>query len=76
MFWIDECDEKTWELAGGIINNAEHVPMKPTYLKLGYAETRFLGPSRPPTENERRLFTDLDEMKTRLLAPDSYLEAL
>jgi hypothetical protein len=76
MIWIDECDERIWELAGGIINNAEHVPMLPTFLKLGYAESRFLGPGRPTTENEEKVFNDIDSMSAQLLAPDSYLEAL
>lgn len=76
MIWIDECDERIWELAGGIINNAEHVPMLPMFLKLGYVESRFLGPGRLTTENEEKVFNDIESMNTRLLAPDSYLEAL
>jgi hypothetical protein len=76
MIWIDECDDGIWELGGGIINNAEHVPMLPTFLKLGYAENRFLGPGRPTTENEEKVFNDIDSMSPRLIAPNSYLEAL
>lgn len=76
MIWVDECDEAVWDLAAGIINNAEHVPMTSAYLKLGYAENRFLGPGKPPTENEQKVFNDIDRMSAHLLAPDDYLKSL
>lgn len=76
MIWVDECDEGMWALAGGIINNAEHVPMMPTYLNLGYAEGRFLGPEKQPTENEKSVFDDINDMSPLLLSPASYLDAL
>jgi hypothetical protein len=73
-FWIDEEQgSEKWQLAGGITNNAEHVVMLPIYLSLGCPKHRFLGASRPPTDQERRVIADLVEMSPNLSTPDGYL---
>lgn len=69
--WAD--DDEEWDLAGGIINNAEHVPMLRTFLSLGYSEADFLGPSmRPYSAREQRVFDDLEKLQEVLLTPREY----
>lgn len=70
--WADEEDDETWNLAGGIVNNAEHVPMLPTFISLGYAETQFLGPSCPYNVREIRVFEDIAKLRPVLFDPRSY----
>jgi hypothetical protein len=68
--WAD--DDETWNLAGGIINNAEHVPMLPIFNSLGYAEHEFLGPAASHTARELRVFEDIEKLKQSLLTPRQY----
>ncbi len=73
--WEDPQSEK-WPLAEGITNNADHLVMLPIYLSLGYSEDRFLGPTRPLSERERRVAEDLKGMAMDLCTPDGYLTHL
>jgi len=68
--WAD--DDETWNLAGGIINNAEHVPMLGTFISLGYPESEFLGPSGPYTARELDTFDDIARLGLSLTDPASY----
>jgi hypothetical protein len=72
-FWIDKNEVDKWKLAGGIINLADHVVMRPIYLSFGYSEDRFTGPTRPLTEREKRVAKDVEEMGAELLTPGGYL---
>jgi hypothetical protein len=72
--WAD--DDETWDLAGGIINNAEHVPMLPTFISLGYPEAEFLGPSRPHSVRELHVFEDIAKLRPWLFTPVNYGSAV
>src|SRR6266487_5395745 len=74
-FWMEENASK-WRLAKGIINLADHIVMQPIYLSLGYAAERFVGPSRPLGELERRVADDLQQIAANLTTPDGYLTHL
>ncbi|SRR6266496_4628599 len=64
-FRIWEDDDEKWNLAAGIINNADHPVMLPIFLALGYEERQFLGSSRTLTTSEERVHQGV-----RVLAPD------
>ncbi|HZE57304.1 MAG TPA: hypothetical protein VE031_05580 [Chthoniobacterales bacterium] len=72
--WAD--DDETWNLAGGIINNAEHVPMLRTFISLGYPESEFLGPSGPYTVRELDTFEDIANLSPCLIDPTNYALAV
>jgi hypothetical protein len=72
--WAD--DDATWNLAGGIINNAQHVSMLPTFLSLGYSEHEFLGPTRPHSSRELRVLQEINSLKPLLLAPEDHARAV
>ncbi|HSV62339.1 MAG TPA: hypothetical protein VLH83_03245 [Chthoniobacterales bacterium] len=72
--WAD--DDETWNLAGGIINNAEHVPMLRTFISFGYPESEFLGPSGPYSVRELDTFDDIAGLSSRLIEPASYALAV
>lgn len=71
-FWIQSKGDKH-RLAGGIINNADHVVMRPIYLSFGYAEDRFLGPSQSHSDREKRVLGDIEQMGNDLLTPNGYI---
>jgi hypothetical protein len=75
-FWIDKHASEKWRLAKGITNLADHVAMLPIYVSLGYSAERFLGPSRPLNERERRVDADLKEMGESLKTPQGYLDCV
>lgn len=72
-FWIPPTRSDKSRLAGGIINIADHVVMRPTYLSFGYSEDRFLGPTRPLTDREKRVKGDVERMAAELFTPAGYL---
>lgn len=61
-YWI-QGDDYMFERAGWIINYAEHFPMKPLFLRLGYSERKFLGKSEEPPDEEKQ--DDFDYLKAR-----------
>jgi hypothetical protein len=65
-FCIHAKDVRQWKLAGGIINNADHPVMLPTFTSFGYSEDRFRGPPQPLTPLERRVHEDLKKLETEL----------
>jgi hypothetical protein len=66
-----------WNLAGGIINKADHPVMLPTFTSFGYSEERFLGPSRRSrTALEQRVHEDLEQLKSELFSPERYGRAI
>jgi hypothetical protein len=69
-------DDEAWQLAGGLINNADHIIMLPIFATLGYAESEFLGPSGPHTTRELRLFEEIEKLRPSLLTPRGYASAL
>ena len=67
-FEFSPCDHDTLKLAKGIKNNAEHVPMLPIFLSLGYREAEFLRPWQIEyTTREQQVFEDLEKLKPLLL---------
>jgi hypothetical protein len=73
-FWINEVQgSDKWALAGGIINNADHVVIEPIYLSFGYSAGRFLGPTRPLTDREKGIVADLRAKAANLATPSGYL---
>jgi len=72
--WAD--DDATWNLAGDIINNCQHVPMLPIFVSLGYSESEFLGPSRGHSEFELRVFEDINKLKPSLFIPEEHGRAV
>jgi hypothetical protein len=72
-FWVNECSSEKWQLAGGIINLADHIVIEPIYLSFGYSRKRFLGPSRPLSNREKRVAADLQEIAAKLVTPAGYL---
>lgn len=76
-FWIEEEQgSQKWNLAGGIINNAEHVVMKPVFVSLGYDVARFLGPSKPLRDEHARIVTRLERAAASLASPEGYLRVV
>ena len=69
-FWLKEKSG----LAAGIINQADHVVMRPTYLSLGYSTDSFLGRSRPLNARERQVDADVKQMGEELRTPQGYLD--
>jgi len=69
-------DDEAWRLAGGLINNADHIIMLPIFSLLGYAESEFLAPSGSPTTSELRLFEDIEKLRPSLFTPQGYAHAL
>ena len=63
---------RQWNLAGGIVNNADHPVMLPTFKSFGYLEDRFVGDARPATAREKRVQEDLEEFKADLCNPEGY----
>jgi hypothetical protein len=72
-FWIKPCEPEKWSLAEGIINLADHIVMQPLYLGFGYPVDRFLGPSRPLSEREKRVAKDLQQIESDLRTASGYL---
>ena len=72
-FWVEEPASEKWRLAEGTINLADHIVMQPIYLSLGYLAQRFLGPSRPLSELEKRVAGDLHEIAANLTTPNGYM---
>ncbi len=72
-FWVNERSSEKWQLAGGIINLADHIVIEPIYLSFGYSRQRFLGPSRPLSDREKRVAADLQEISANLITPTGYL---
>lgn len=69
-------DDEAWQLAGGLINNADHTVMLPIFTSLGYAESEFLGPSSPHTTGEPHLFEVIERLRPSLSTPREYAHAL
>ena len=66
--------KEKWNLAGSILNKADHPVMLPTFTSFGYSEELFLGPSqRPRTALEQRVHEDLEQLKNELFSPEPYL---
>lgn len=77
VFWIDEeCGSEKWNLAAGIINNAEHVVMRPLYLSFGFDPARFLGPSKPLRAEHERIVQALEAAETALSTPTGFLRVV
>ena len=72
-FWVNERSPEKSQLAGGIINRADHIVIEPIYLSLGYSRERFLAPSRPLSDREKRVSADLQEIAANLVTPTGYL---
>jgi len=72
-FWVNERSPDKSQLAGGIVNVADHIVIEPIYLSLGYSRERFLSPSRALSDREERVATDLKEIAANLLTPTGYL---
>jgi hypothetical protein len=72
-FWVNERPSEKSQLAGGIINLADHIVIEPIYLSFGYSRERFLAPSRSLSDQEKRVAADLQEIAGNLVTPTSYL---
>lgn len=73
-FWVDEEQgSEKWNLAAGIINNAEHVVIRPVYVSLGYDAARFVGPSKPLRDEHARIVARLETAARSLSSPEGYL---
>jgi len=76
-FYIHAKDDEQWDLAGGILNKADHPVMLPTFKSFGYSEQLFLGPSRRPlTVREQRVNEDLEQLKSELVSPEGYCRGI
>jgi hypothetical protein len=76
-FRIHAKDTRQWNLAGGILNKADHPVILPTFTSFGYAEEQFLGPSRRRlTALEQRVHEDLEQLKSELFSPERYGRAI
>jgi len=71
-FRINAKDDPQWNLAGGIVNKADHPVILPTFKSFGYSEDRFLGNSRPATPLEKQVQEDLEQFKSDLCTPEGY----
>jgi hypothetical protein len=71
-FRINAKDDRQWHLAGGIVNNADHSVMLPTFKSFGYSEDRFLGNARPATPLEKQVQEDLEQFRSDLCSPEGY----
>jgi hypothetical protein len=70
-------DSPEWNLAGNILNKADHWVMLPTFTSFGYSEQQFLGPSRrPPTALQQRVHEDLEQLKSELFSQERYGRAI
>lgn len=67
----DDC-----ELGAEMVNHAEHLVMKDTYLKLGYDDSKFLGIGREPNQEEALAFSELDAIKGELCKAEKYKQLL
>jgi hypothetical protein len=77
VFWIDEEQEsEKWNLARGIINNSEHVVMRPLYLSFGFDLDRFLGPSRPLRPEHKRIAEWLEAAEPILSSSRGFLRVV
>jgi hypothetical protein len=63
-------------MAVGLINNADHTIMLPTFTSLGYTEGEFLGPSGPYSARELQVFEDIERLSPSLSTPREYAQAL
>src|ERR1700674_2724098 len=63
-------------LARGIINNAEHVVMRPIYLSLGFDPDRFLGPSKALRPEHKRIVETLEAAGPILSSPPDFLRVV
>jgi hypothetical protein len=75
-FYLRTQREGKWQEGADILNLADHVVMLPTFLSLGYADERFVGPSEPMSEEGQRVQADLRALKDRLSTPEGYTECL
>jgi len=75
-FFLRTQGEYRWQEGADILNLAYHVVMLPAFLALGYAEERFVGPSKPMSEEGQRVEADLHAMKDRLSTPEGYTDCL
>jgi hypothetical protein len=69
-------DDEEWQLAGGLINNADHTIMLPIFASFGYAESEFLGQSGPDTSRELHVFEIIDRLRPSLSTPREYAHVL
>ena len=69
-FWLKEKSG----LAAGIMNQADHIVIRPIYLSLGYSADRFLGRSRRLNARERQVDADVKQMGDHLRTPQGYLD--
>jgi hypothetical protein len=76
-FRIHTKDRRQWNLAGGILNKADHPVMLPTFTSFGYSEEQFLRPSpRLSTALEQRVHEDLEQLKSELFSPERYCRVI
>lgn len=75
-FFLTTQDEYVWQEGADILNLADHVVMLPTFVSLGYAEERFIGPSKPMNEEGQQVEADLRAMEDRLSTQEGYADCL
>jgi len=75
-FFLAAQDEYLWQEGADILNLAEHVVMLPTFVSLGYAAERFVGPSKPMNEEGQQVEADLRAMEDRLSTQEGYSDCL
>jgi hypothetical protein len=75
-FRIHAKNRQQWNLAAGIVNNADHPIMLPRFTSFGYSEHQFVGASRPPTPLEQRVHEDLKQLEGKLRSPEGYSRAI
>lgn len=75
-FFLPTQDEYLWQNGADILNLADHVVMLPAFVSLGYAEERFVGPSKPMNEEGQQVEADLVAMEDRLSTHEGYTACL
>jgi hypothetical protein len=75
-FFLSTQDVCVWQEGADILNLADHLVMLPGFVSLGYAEERFVGPSKPMNEEGQQVEADLRAMEERLSTKEGYAECL
>lgn len=73
-FWTD--NEPQWNLAGSVINHADHYLMLPIFVSFGYSADQFTGPCGKPLAAEVQAWKHLDDRTAQLETPLGYGRAV
>ena len=74
IFHLDEpIGSPKWFLGRGIINEADHVVIRPIFTSFGYDASRFMGrPPQPLSEEDQRLTARIHAAAAELATPEGY----